>query len=265
MVMSTNEYIFNQSKDQSELERLQLLESIFDPHTIDLLKKTGGFAGKHCLEVGAGAGSIMRWLSDEVGAEGQVTAVDLNDRFLKDNTANVEVMIGDIQEMKLPAQSFDLIHVRYVLIHIPEGCYLIEKLWKLLKPGGHLVIEEPDFSIRKPIVSSLKETLQGFQNIHLACDHLFFDGEMDAGFGTSMISWIQELIPHSIEVVNNSPVTQGGTDLARMMNLSAQQLKAAYLSTGKVTEADFELYRQFTEDPLSWAIYYATIGVIAQH
>ena len=54
----------------------------------------------------------MRWLSDEVGAEGQVTAVDLNNRFLKDPPENVDVMIGDIQEMDLPAQSFDLIHVR---------------------------------------------------------------------------------------------------------------------------------------------------------
>ena len=136
-----------------------------------------------------------------------------------------------------------------MLIHIPEGCYLIEKLWELLKPGGHLVIEEPDFTIRKPIVTSVKDALLGFQNIHLACDYLFFDGEMDASFGTGMIPWVQELIPRSIEVVNNSPVTKGGTDLARMMNLSAQHLKPAYLSTGKVTEADFELYRQFTENP----------------
>ena len=262
--MGTQKYIFQNSEDHPELQRLQLLESIFDPHTKALIQKAGDLAGKHCLEVGAGAGSILRWLSEQVGGQGKVTAVDLDDRFLQNPPGNVEVLVGDIQEIDLAAQSFDLIHVRYVLIHLPEGCYLIEKLWELLKPGGHLVIEEPDFTIRKPIVTTVKDALLAFQNMHLACERLFDDNGMDPGFGTIMISWIQELGPQSIEVVNNSPVVQGGSDLAKMMNMSVQHLKDAYLTTGKVNEEDFELYRQFTEDPQSLAIYYATIGVVAQ-
>ncbi len=262
--MSSSEYIFQKAKDDSELERLQLLESIFVPNTRQQFATIGDLTGKHCLEVGAGAGSVMRWLAEQVGDHGKITAVDLNDRFLHNPPGNVELMIGDIQKMELPPQSFDVIHVRYVLIHLPDGVCLIEKLWKLLKPGGHLIIEEPDFRIRDSIVTTVKDALLGFRNIHMACDWMFQSNGMDCKFGTHMISWVQELMPQTIEVHNYCPAVPGGSDLAKLMNLSAQQLKQAYLDTGKVTEEDFDLYRQFTEDPHSWAIYYATIGVVAQ-
>ena len=262
--MSSADYIFRNSNDHPELLRLQLLETIFDPYSRELIQKTGDLTGKHYLEVGAGAGSMLRWMAEQAGPEGKITAVDIDDRFLTTLPENVDLCIGDIRELALPAQAFDLIHVRYVLIHLPDATEVLSKLWNTLKPGGHLVIAEPDFLIRKAIHSTSKELQDGFDHMHLACDFLFYKKGLKTGFGTQMVPLIRELTPQTMEVVNHCPVTPGGSDLARMMNLSAQQLKEAYLSTELVDDADFEHYRKFTEDPQSWAIYYATIGVIAQ-
>ncbi|HEV7862213.1 MAG TPA: SAM-dependent methyltransferase, partial [Acidimicrobiia bacterium] len=54
-------------------QRLTLLESLLDQSTISRLASLGVDAGWRCLELGAGAGSIARWLCNAVGATGMVT------------------------------------------------------------------------------------------------------------------------------------------------------------------------------------------------
>jgi predicted O-methyltransferase YrrM len=80
-----------------ELARLRLIEAEQDPQTFRYLDGIGVGAGWRCLEVGAGAGSVVRWLSERVGTEGRVVAVDLDPRFLGDLCEpNVEVRRCDI-------------------------------------------------------------------------------------------------------------------------------------------------------------------------
>lgn len=54
-----------------ELHRLRLLESVFDPGTIRHLEAVGTGPGWRGLEVGAGAGSMVRWLCSRVGPAGR--------------------------------------------------------------------------------------------------------------------------------------------------------------------------------------------------
>ena len=63
-------YIFSETQFQSELERLQALEKVSDPASQRQILATGLTTGWKCLEVGAGAGSIMRWMSEKVGSSG---------------------------------------------------------------------------------------------------------------------------------------------------------------------------------------------------
>jgi len=75
-----------------ELARLKLLEAVCDPWTFRHLDGIGIRQGWRCLEVGAGAGSAVRWLSDRLGVAGRVVAADLDPRFRGDLRApNVEV------------------------------------------------------------------------------------------------------------------------------------------------------------------------------
>src|SRR5437763_14946556 len=61
--------------------RLATLELIHDPATVRRLETIGVGTGWQCLEVGAGGGSITRWLCDRVGPAGSVRAIDLGTRF----------------------------------------------------------------------------------------------------------------------------------------------------------------------------------------
>ena len=71
------EYAFPNAA-QGQRERLQALEAVLDPGTVQQLGDRGVGLEWACLEVGAGAGSIARWLAEQVGPHGRVLATDLN-------------------------------------------------------------------------------------------------------------------------------------------------------------------------------------------
>jgi len=127
-------------------QRLTLLESIYDPGTIARLTALGVEAGWRCLEVGAGAGSITRWLCDRVGPEGRVTAVDLEPVFLeRDPRPNLEIHRRDILADGFPGEGYDLIHARALFMHLPRRDELIADLAGHLRPGGVILLEEGDY------------------------------------------------------------------------------------------------------------------------
>ncbi|MFQ5597078.1 MAG: hypothetical protein ACE5GK_03420 [Nitrospiria bacterium] len=71
-----NRYIYENHRKDREYERLRLIEQALDPETITRFEKVGIGKQWHCLELGPGAGSIMRWLGQALGKEGRVVGID---------------------------------------------------------------------------------------------------------------------------------------------------------------------------------------------
>jgi hypothetical protein len=67
-----------------------------------------------------------------------------------------------------------------------------------------------------------------------------------------------------LSVENDTPLSNGGSGIATVMKMSTLQLAEKYIATGQATKEDIEKYCQFTDDRCAWAVYYATVGVIAQ-
>src|SRR5437899_2000281 len=105
---------------EHEGDRLRLAEAVFDPVTTSRLTFLGVGPGWRCLEVGAGAGSIAVWLARRVAPSGQVTASDIDTRFLDrlEPQPGLEVLRHDITGVGLPPATFDLVHARLVLQHL---------------------------------------------------------------------------------------------------------------------------------------------------
>src|SRR3954469_7130089 len=120
--------------------RLAALSDLFDDTTKRLLTDRGVDVGWHCLEVGAGNGTIAAWLASRVGASGTVLATDIDTRHLAPLAGpNLVVQQHDISTDALPEGAFDLIHIRLVLNNVPEWRQVMRKLVAALKPGGWLV------------------------------------------------------------------------------------------------------------------------------
>jgi len=257
-------YIFHQTRAGRELARLKLIERYHDPRTRQRLLATGIQAGWNCLEIGPGAGSIMRWLSRTVGPTGAVVAVDINPRFVhRTRTKNIQVVQGDIATTPLPATTFHLIHARFVCIHSPHSPKILTRLVNALRPGGWLVLEEPDFSAAR-VAAGSKATGQSVERVNRAIMRMFENAGLNPAFGLNLPARIQKLGLVQLAVDHEVPLTQGGSPLARIMKASAKQLTPQYLATGVVSKTDINRYVRFADHPESWAIYHGTIAIRAQ-
>jgi ubiquinone/menaquinone biosynthesis C-methylase UbiE len=259
--MAQSEYVFQRVENQRELERLRMIEQVFDPASRRRLLGTGLRAGWRCLEVGPGAGSIMTWMGEVAGPTGQVVAVDLDPKFLGESgQSNVEIVRADIRTAQFPEQSFDLVHARYVLIHIPDYEAAFNRMLDCLKPGGWLVLEEPDFSASRGITGDEQE-LESLRKINQAIEQMYATRGLDYELGLKLPVLMQRRGLQRLTVENDAPLCAGGSGIATVMKLSTEQLREKYLATGVVGPSDLERYCRFADDPNSWAIYYATVGV----
>jgi SAM-dependent methyltransferase len=137
------EYILDRSWEP-ERHRLELQERALDPMTFDYLGRIGVQTGWRCLEVGAGAGSVVRWLADRVGHAGTVVAIDIDTRLIDHLKGPVvEVRQQDLMSADL-SDGFDLVHCRLVLGHLQDKDRPLGRMYAAVRPGGWLLAEESD-------------------------------------------------------------------------------------------------------------------------
>ncbi len=149
MTTTTGRYVFDNDSTHSD-EQHRCLAAAYDAPTTDHLAAAGVGPGWHCLEVGAGGGSVARWRAATVAPTGRVLATDINPRHLQD-APGLTVLRHDVVRDPLPQRRFDLIHARLVLLHLPDRLAVLDKLVRALKPGGRLQLDEFDISYGPPL------------------------------------------------------------------------------------------------------------------
>lgn len=225
------EYVFHGTHDERELKRLKTIEQVFDPSSRRRLLAAGLQAGWRCLEVGPGAGSIMNWLGEIVGPAGKILAVDINPRFVENTgSPNVEVIRADIRTVQLEKEFFDLVHVRFVLIHMADYQTAFKHMLECLRPGGWIVVEEPDFSSLRAI-AGLEEDCASVTKVNQAIFRMLSSLGMDYALGVKLPSLFQQHGLKQLSVDNETPLSCGGSGMARIMKMSALQLSEKYLGT----------------------------------
>ena len=82
------------------------------------------------------------------GPAASVTATDLDTGFLEAiDLPNLRVRRHDVTADHFPEGSFDLVHARTVLMHLPERMRTLRRMASWLAPGGWLLIEDADFGM----------------------------------------------------------------------------------------------------------------------
>lgn len=207
--------------------RLTGLEQTYDPGTIRRLEALGVGPGWRCLEVGAGGGSMTRWLCDAVGLAGRVRAVDLDTRFVDEIDApNLDVMQGDVTADGFPRGTYDLVHARCLLVHLPAREDVLDRLVAALRPGGWLVVEEPaDFA-----VAAFGPSLHGEMMRRVGA------GTTSAGVD---LTWAYDLPGHlhrrglhDLGAEAEVPLVEGASPGAEFVRLTAVQVRERALAAG---------------------------------
>ena len=246
--MSQSTYQFDHEWEL-ERERLRSLERVADPSTIRTLQGIGVSAKWHCLEVGAGGGSIAEWLCQTVGAAGHVVAADIEIKFIKAlDYPNLEVLEHNLIVDELPKSEFDLVHERSVLAHLPQREDILKKLASAVKPGGWLFVEEPDciiFGVDPSVPPPMRDVAKKVDDSII---QVLENVGADAYFGGRIFGLLRSFGLDSVQGRGEVSVCQGGTASIEFFKLTAQRLRPAILASGHVTEANFEAYLTFYDD-----------------
>lgn len=263
-ITNMDEYIFASAEQQAEFARLRLIEDAFDDQTKQIIQSLGVTSGWNCLELGPGAGSILAWLGDLVGNSGRVVGVDKNIEYIKPISApQITKIAGNILDVELENNSFDLIHARYVLIHIFESAKVVEKLVTLLKPGGILILEEPDFTTAQ-IIDDSSPLAHSHQRVNEAIKQMFVDLKLDPAFGLKLPLLFQQNNLTIERVLDNRHLCCGNSKVAKVASSSAVTLRDNYIKTHKASAQDVETYINNSHNNNFWSIYYSTISIVGK-
>lgn len=106
--------------------------------------------GHHVLDLGSGAGNDCFVARSIVGDKGKVTGIDFTEAMIekarinnkKLGYNNVEFVQGDIEDMPLADNSFDVVISNCVLNLVPDKEKAFKEIYRVLKSDGHFCVSD---------------------------------------------------------------------------------------------------------------------------
>lgn len=256
------DYVFDNAWTE-ERRRIASIEAVFDPGTKRVLESAGADDGRRVLEVGAGGGSIARWLAER-GCK--VLATDLDTRFLDEiDHPNLEVHRHDIIADDLEEDAFDLVHARCLLEHLPARAEVLKRLLTALKSGGWIVIEDVDWVPDTTIPAAKLPVYppQGagrYAKVWRAMAKLGAMVGIDGEYARRLPYTLMEAGLVDVDAESRNKLVQGGSVEADFNVLTLQQVQALLVGQGFLTEREVSRAVAETADPTR---YYMSATMVA--
>jgi SAM-dependent methyltransferase len=238
-------YIFDNAWARAR-ERLTAVEARHDAATFQNLEGVGVRQGWHCLEVGAGGGSIADWLCTRVGRDGHVVAIDIDTRFVERlGHPNLEVRTQDIaQKGAVETGVYDLVHCRLVLEHVPARMDALVNMVTALKPGGWIQLEELDHVTLQPALS-VDVRLAIWEQFREAYRRLMQQRGGDLDVGRRLFGLLTAHGLTNISAYGHASVDCGGTGVG----LGFRQARAEFVATGALDDEQMGVFLALLDDP----------------
>jgi SAM-dependent methyltransferase len=133
----TTQQYYDRFSETYDNDRHRGYHRLIDELELDLVRRYG--AGKDVFEAGCGTGLLLR---EAAGVARSAVGLDLSRGMLAPARARgLTVVQGSLTDVPLPSASFDLVYSMKVLAHVQPIERAIAELSRLVRPGGHLLLE----------------------------------------------------------------------------------------------------------------------------
>lgn len=137
---------------QSGRSRLAVLSRVMAPSTGALLDRFEPLSGRSVVDAGCGGGDVSFELARRVGPGGRVVGLDMDEAKLALARAeaaergldNLEFIAASVLE-PWPAEGADLVHMRFLLTHVPGPEIVLGRARAALAEGGAIVVHDIDY------------------------------------------------------------------------------------------------------------------------
>jgi SAM-dependent methyltransferase len=239
-VTGNGEYLLDNQQAEAG-QRFDALSELFNPSTFRHAQAVGIGAGWRVWEVGAGSPSVPAWFAEQVGAGGRVLATDIDTRWLDSGDPAYEVLRHDVGAEPPPSGSFDLVHSRLVLVHLPQRARALAAMVAALRPGGWILLEEADPALQ-PLVcpdrvgpeQELANTLKrGFRALLEARG-------VDLAYGRTLPRLLRDV--GLVTVQSDAYFPMGGPACSELERATVEQVRDALIAAGIATAAEIKLH-----------------------
>jgi SAM-dependent methyltransferase len=129
----------------------------------------------HLLDCGCGQGSLTLDLA-KLLPQGAVTGIDLEPAQIQAAQAgvteagitNTQFQVANIYALPFPAASFDAVFANSVLEHLKHPLKALKEMRRVLKPGGILGVQDPDYHtiLLEPSTPLLRKFITLYRKVH---------------------------------------------------------------------------------------------------
>jgi len=242
---------------RGEGTRLDLMSELLDPMHRRYIEALGvAKPGARTLEVGCGNGSISAWLAERVSPGGSAVAVDLDLSVIQVRPPNLELHKADIVAGPVERGTFDLVTARAVLHHVADAQVAVVNMVAGLKPGGALLLIEPDFL---PVSVAEPPEVRAFWDGWLAWSR---ERGIDYYIGRTLAPRLGPLGLTNISGTAETAVYKGGSLWADYWIDTITELRDDLIESGKLDEALIDEFLAYCADSNWWT---QTIAFTAVH
>ncbi|MEV0400442.1 methyltransferase domain-containing protein [Actinoallomurus sp. NPDC050550] len=244
--------------------RFDALAELFDPWTFRHFDDIGVAPAWSCWEVGAGGPSVPQWLAHRVGERGRVLATDIDVSWLRDapgdgpgwvdrerpggrpgwvgqagNAPAVEIRAHDVARDEPPAETFDLVHARLVLVHLPDRDRALRSMVRSLRPGGVLLIEDADPALQPLACPDEHDAPQRLANrIRAGFRRLLAARGADLGYGRMLPRLLRTAGLEDVRADAYFPMTSPACGVLEAATV--RQLRDQLIAHGHATAAEID-------------------------
>jgi SAM-dependent methyltransferase len=222
-------------------ERFVALAELFDGVTRGHFGRLRVGPGWRCWEAGAGGHSIPEALAAAVGPDGYVLATDINPAWLEPHGA-YEVRRHDLAADPPPDPgTFDLVHARLVLVHVPDRTRALATMLAALRPGGWLLVEDADTELQP--LACLEETgpaQQRANRLRRAFRELMTHRGADLRYGRTLPRTLREAGLAAVAAAGSFPV--GGTVCDHLEIATIRHVRAELVAARLADDAEIDAH-----------------------
>ena len=150
--------LLDERVQDEEFKRLQRQASGLLQIENRIWSEIGFFPGATVLDVGCGSGMVTQALAECV-YPGHVVGVDVSEALIErgqqayrktwknsdeQRTRYFRLRQGDAYNLPFPANSFDVVHARFVMQHLSEPTQALKEIRRVLKPDGLVCLIDVD-------------------------------------------------------------------------------------------------------------------------
>ena len=221
-------------------------------------------AGRDVLEVACGAGPGLRYLA---GKARSLKAGDFSPEVLARAKAHIgndiELRVFDAQDIPFPNKSFDIVILFEALYYIPSAERFVAEAWRILRPGGILLISNSNKDLYDFNPSSFSTVYHGVVELRRLLEAAGFMPSFFGYLAVDQVSFRQRIlrpVKKAAVALNLMPKTMAGKKLLKRLVFGEMVRMPETISEGMASYSEPEPISANLPDRTHKIVYCAAKG-----